>query len=136
MLSSADMERFAQLVDAAGRLPSSSGTALGSALRDALDILLQAPFEGRRQVIDVSGDGRANQGAVPEPERDRAGALGVTVNGLAILNEEPELDSYYLRSIVIGPGSFVLVATDYADFARAMRLKLLREIGGTGVSMR
>ncbi|MEO0913156.1 MAG: DUF1194 domain-containing protein [Pseudomonadota bacterium] len=36
----------------------------------------------------------------------------------------------YFESLVIrGPGAFVVEARDYQDYARAMREKLIREIG-------
>ena len=59
---------------------------------------------------------------------------GVTINALAILNEEPNLDRYYRVEVIGGPGAFVLTATDYEDFARAMRIKLLTEIKGPPVA--
>lgn len=55
-------------------------------------------------------------------------ARNVTLNGLAILNEDKELDAYYRARLAVGDGNFVEVAEDYDDFARAMRRKLLREI--------
>lgn len=132
----ADAAAFADLVDGAGRLPQSSGTALGPAIRDAARLLHSMPYKARRRVIDVSGDGHANQGIIPEVERDAAGSAGIVINGLAILNEERQLDHYYREKVITGPGSFVIVASDYEDFARAMRLKLIREFGGTAISMR
>ncbi len=59
--------------------------------------------------------------------RQMAGARGVIVNGLAILGEQG-VDAWYRRNVIVGPGSFVMVAKDYEDFAEAMRRKLLREI--------
>ncbi len=53
---------------------------------------------------------------------------GITVNGLAILTDEPDLDDYYRREVVGGSGSFVIAAASIDDFAEAMRIKLLREI--------
>ena len=50
------------------------------------------------------------------------------VNGLAILNEEPYLDEYYRRTVIGGPGAFVMTAADYASFAEALRRKLLQEV--------
>jgi len=55
-------------------------------------------------------------------------ARQVTLNGLAILNEDKQLDAYYRAWLAVGDGSFVEVAQDYDDFADAMRRKLLREI--------
>ncbi len=134
-IRNAEEESFAAAVDGAGRLPAASGTAIGLAIKVAREVLEQSPFVGARRVIDVSGDGQANLGTVPSQERDIAAAEGITVNGLAILNEEPDLDAYYERNVMGGPASFVIVANTYRDFARAMRIKLLRELGGA-VSMR
>jgi len=84
--------------------------------------------------MDISGDGRTNQGIQTAPMRDAAVAQGVTVNGLAILNEDPSVDSYFLANVIGGSGAFVMTATDYNDFARAIRLKLLREISGPPIA--
>ncbi len=40
-------------------------------------------------MIDVSGDGRNNNGRPAEDARDDAVAAGVTINGLPILNDRP-----------------------------------------------
>ncbi len=103
-------------------------TAVDGALRVALAELAANAFSGHRQVIDVSGDGATNWGPLPDRIRDRAVAAGVTINGLAIVNEQPDLGRYYREHVIGGPGAFVIVAADYADFARAMRQKLLEEI--------
>ena len=60
--------------------------------------------------------------------RDFAVLSGVTVNGLAIINDEPYLEEYYRGHVIGGPGAFVMVADDYQDFVEAIRLKLLREL--------
>ena len=65
--------------------------------------------------------------ALPEAHR-RAKRRGVTVNGLAIVTDDPNLTGYYERRVIRGPGSFVITANGYEDFARAIKLKLLREI--------
>jgi Protein of unknown function (DUF1194) len=105
-------------------------TAIGEALRFASDLLAYGPFEGARRIIDVSGDGPSNAGAEPEPMRDAAALAGITINGLAILRENPGLDRYYAEHVIGGPDAFVVIAEDYDDFARAIRQKLLREISG------
>ncbi len=81
-----------------------------------------------RAEIDVVGDGQSSDGESPGPARDRAVAVGVTINGLAIVNEEPYLDEYYRRTVIGGPAAFVLTAVDYESFALTMRRKLLQEI--------
>jgi hypothetical protein len=112
---------FPVAFDAAGK------TALGDALSWSVAELAHNAFHGR-PVIDVSGDGRSTDGAYPGPVRDRATAAGVTINGLAIVNQEPYLADYYRRTVIGGPGAFVMSATGYESFAEAIRLKLLREL--------
>ena len=65
----------------------------------------------------------------------RAAAAGITVNGLTILNEDPNLDRYYLSRVIVGADAFVLVADDYEDFGRAIRLKLITEITGSPMAL-
>jgi len=127
---------FADRVAAAPRIEVSGGTGLGSALVYALRSIDTNRFAGERRVIDVSGDGQNNMGVSPSRIRDEAIAAGVTVNGLAILDEEPWLDRYYASSVIGGPGAFLEVADDFDSFARAMRRKLRREIGNSPVASR
>jgi hypothetical protein len=94
----------------------------------ALRALDANPYDGLRRKIDVSGDGRANEGFKPERVRDFAVLSGVTVNGLAILNDEPYLEEYYRAHLIGGPGAFAMAAADYRDFVLAIRRKLLREL--------
>ena len=108
-------------------------TAIASALTFAIDELESNRFIGTRRVIDVSGDGVNNSGSAPDSMRDAAVALGITINGLAIVNETPVLDLYYAEHVIGGPAAFALVAKDYEDFAHGMRRKLLREIQGAGL---
>ncbi len=125
---------FAARIEAVSRLPTGGGTAIGDALDRGIALLTGNGFDGARQVIDVSGDGRTNRGASPAPVRTSAVAAGITVNGLAILNEDVTLDSYYSGSVIGGPAAFVVVADDFDDFAQAIRKKLLIEIGGALVA--
>ncbi len=124
----ADTQRLAARIEAMPRLGQRGHTAIGSALAFALEALESNRFAGLRRVIDVSGDGRANDGVPLHAARDRVLDRGITVNGLAILNELPHLDRYFRKYLIGGAGSFVMVARDYADFAAAMTRKLLREI--------
>ncbi|MDX2104545.1 MAG: DUF1194 domain-containing protein [Alphaproteobacteria bacterium] len=102
-------------------------TAIGAALVRARAVLAEAPAAGRR-VIDVSGDGSATDPRRLATIRAQLQAEGVTVNGLAILGEEANLDTYYQAEVITGPGAFMIVAKDFSDFARAFRIKLLREL--------
>ena len=79
-------------------------------------------------MIDISADGFNNGGGPTMLARDRAIAAGITINGLTILNEANNLDSYFINSVTGGPGSFVMVANDYKAYGAAIKRKLLKEI--------
>lgn len=132
----ATADDLAQSIDATGRLVVGGATAIGSAISYATDLLRENAFQGTRRTIDVSGDGINNQGELAASARARAVAAGITVNGLAILNEQPDLGAYYLAGVVGGPRAFLLTADDYEDFARAIRLKLITEITGSPLALK
>lgn len=119
---------FAERIETVVRPVTNGGTAIGDALARGIALLGESGYRAARQVIDISGDGRTNVGDSPAPVRARALSLGMTVNGLVILNEEQQLNTYYYRRVIGGPGAFVLQIQDFEDFARAIRLKLIREI--------
>ena len=121
---------LADAIDAAPRLPQPGATAIGDGMAAGLALLARCPAPATRLAMDVSGDGRHNQGRAPGPVRDIGVAAGVTINGLAVLNEEPDLLEHYLEEVIGGPGSLAMDCPDYAAFAEAIRRKLLREIGG------
>lgn len=130
-------EAFAALVETQYQRRKSflgkGGTGIGSAIGKAIQMIRRNDISGTRKVIDVSGDGhetplRFGEGmALPEAHR-RARRRDIVVNGLAIQSDYPNLTTYYERQVILGAGSFVVTANDYPDFAKAMRLKLLREI--------
>jgi len=93
-----------------------------------------------RRVIDVSGDGTNNSGRPVLDARDEAVAAGITINGLAIINQKPNpgyfahtqppegLPEYYRQNVTGGPGAFLLVVQDFSTFGEAMTQKLISEI--------
>jgi Protein of unknown function (DUF1194) len=121
-------EAVASALDAAPRLPSAGATALGEGMAAGLALLARCPADVARSVLDLSGDGRHNQGRAPGPVRDIGVAAGVTINALAVLNEEADLLEHYREEVIGGTGSFALACADYAAFAEAVRAKLMREI--------
>jgi hypothetical protein len=127
--NAASAQALAARIDAMGRVLIGE-TAIADALRFATEKFADGPFRGVRRIIDLSGDGPTNAGGDPDPIRDAAVWSGITINGLAILNESPMLDLYYADHVIGGPDAFVVPARDYDDFARAIRLKLLKEIRG------
>ncbi len=127
--------RFAARVERARRAFRGS-TSLDDMLRYAITLFPSNGFAGRRRVIDVSGDGRDNSGNHSDWMRDAAVAAGITVNGLAILSEGTDTETYYRRHLIGGQDAFLITAAGYGDFARAIRAKLLREIKGVQVAYR
>ncbi|MGE5270150.1 MAG: DUF1194 domain-containing protein [Thiohalocapsa sp.] len=118
---------FAAAVRATTRT-SNGLTAIGSALLASAAAFEHMPEPAGHRVIDVSGDGMANFGVPPAEARDRLVKQGITINGLAILSEEPWLDDYYRKNVIGGPASFVAVAKSFDNFADAMLRKLVQEV--------
>ncbi len=105
-----------------------SATSLSGAIEGSMALLDRAGAQARRRVIDVSGDGRNNNGPDPVYARDRAIARGIVINGLPILSEDPWLDAYYRARVIGGLNAFSRPANSMADFDRAVLEKLLLEI--------
>ena len=128
IVNSEDAAQFSDAVGAAPRAFSGGATSISGAIHFGLGELQSNDFNGNHLVINVMGDGRGNDGPLPTSVRDRALSLDVTINGLAIINEQPFVDSYYEENVIGGLDSFVLEAKDYHDFSRAALEKLIREI--------
>ena len=129
---------FAAILNAA---PLSRGqrTSISGAIDFALPMFDGNGFEGTRRVIDISGDGPNNNGRWVWEARQTAIAAGVTINGLPIINNRPnvfgfpslpDLDLYYWECVIGGPGAFIVVAQSFQDFAAAIRRKMILEIAG------
>ncbi len=115
-------------------------TAIGSGILQATAALSEATSTKMRAVIDVAGDGTSNAGAPVTMARDQALAAGITINGLAIINDHPVsytyahvqppggLTQWYRDNVIGGPGSFALEVHDFHSFGEAMVRKLLSEI--------
>ena len=97
-------------------------------MADGRTLIESGPYAGVRRVIDISGDGPDNMGPGLQTVRKQAQDEGIVVNGLAIESDTSALTSYYRDNVITGSGSFAITARDYADFARAIKVKLLREL--------
>lgn len=128
-----DAASAGRLAAAVAELPRLFGdsTSIGSAIAFSVRLLARSGYRATRQVIDVSGDGRDNNGLPAAPARDAAVAAGITINGLPILDVEIGLDTYYRENVIGGPGAFVMVADDISAFAAAIAAKLEREVANT-----
>jgi hypothetical protein len=120
-------------------------TAISTGIDHALQLIGESGVDATRRAIDVCGDGTNNMGRDVTEARDAALAAGVTINGLAIINDHPiswtyahvappgGLAKYYRDNVAGGPGSFVLEVHDFHSFAEAMTHKLINEIASRPV---
>lgn len=129
-----DVAALAEAIEVLPRLVPPGATALGEGMAAALALFAHGPADARRMVLDVSGDGAHNQGRPPGPIRDIGVQAGITINALAVLNEEPDLMAHYAAEVIGGPGAFVMDCPDYGAFAAAIREKLRREIAGVFIA--
>jgi hypothetical protein len=123
-------------------------TSISGGIEFAVAQFPHAPFESSRRTIDVSGDGTNNSGRDVTSARDQALALGITINGLVILSDNPlpwnpehtnppgGLANYYRNNVTGGPGAFVMEAKDFNSFGQAIIAKLIAEVAGQPPALR
>ncbi|HXF53659.1 MAG TPA: DUF1194 domain-containing protein [Hyphomicrobiaceae bacterium] len=129
--------RFAEALKGHPRLAWGSN-AIGAAIAKAQQLIEGNAFEGDRKVIDFSGDSANNwHGISIAAARAAALSAGMVINGLAITCRERgcsgrpryyDLEDAFARTIIGGPGSFVLTADGKTSFEEAVRRKLVLEI--------
>jgi hypothetical protein len=137
------LDEIAARLEREAAVPAKSTTAIGAAMLFAGRLFARGPACGAR-TLDLSGDGPNNDGIPPQEARRDASLRGVTINALAIGADLPPdhalnpnrsgvLTRYFEMRVIQGTGAFVETATDYRDFARAIRRKLLRELDSRAV---
>lgn len=121
-----------------GRTVQQSRTSIASALRHGALLIDTNAFQAMRRVIDISGDGPNNQDGPVTAARDEVVAAGIVINGLPLMTRDAsgaawlldDLDTYYSRCVIGGPGAFIVPVTDWRDFTAAVIRKLALEIAG------
>ncbi|GFE65883.1 DUF1194 domain-containing protein [Litoreibacter roseus] len=132
-----DLQTIAEVLRGSRRQPASTSTAIGAAMSYAAFLFEKVPF-CPRYTLDLSGDGKNNDGRLPWQVNTGPEFLDVVINGLVIGSdtttgrderqmEVMELSAYFRRSIIHGRGAFIEVARGFEDYERAMTRKLLRE---------
>ncbi|WP_424964942.1 DUF1194 domain-containing protein [Dinoroseobacter sp. S375] len=136
--SRADLVAVATQLRAAPVGRSGNSTALGGAALFAAKAFERGPDCWRR-TLDLSGDGKNNDGPTPQMLADDPRLDGITINGL-VIGADPgargaqknahigELVAYFQQNVIRGAGAFTEVALGFEGFEEAMRRKLLREI--------
>ncbi len=124
----ADAEGFAAAIEKQARKFIGFSTATGAAMEHAAELLESNGYRGLRRVIDISSDEHSNEGAHPRHKRIAIIASGITINGLVVLDDDDELEKYFWANVIGGEDAFVMAVESYKDFAKAIKLKLIREI--------
>ena len=106
-------------------------TALGSALNFAVSAAGGAGddhdngFEGTRSVIDVSGNGKTDEGADTLTASVDVRDVGIdTINGL-VFGGDPLVSLFYLDNVIGGPDAFILPANENTDFGEFIKNQLI-----------
>ena len=97
---------YARIIRKSPRIIAGGQTSIAGALSFSINEIKNNNIDSGRKVIDISGDGRANNGIHPMNIRNLAIEENITVNGLVIINEEPFLDGYFERGVIGGRGRF------------------------------
>lgn len=128
----ADLTRLSAQIAASPRSHNDFPTALGYALGHAAGLLRTAP-PCLFQTVDIAGDGINNEGFGPQDAYRAFPFQDVTVNGLVVnaadFEGEVGLIPFYRDEVLHGPGAFLETADSFSDYPRAMRRKLIKELG-------
>ncbi|EEE36696.1 von Willebrand factor type A domain prot [Rhodobacteraceae bacterium KLH11] len=129
--TTADLTAAAHRIGVSERSTNDSPTAMGHALAYGAALMQRAP-RCLFQTIDISADGKNNDGYGPQIAYKHFPFSTTTVNGLVInasdFEGEVDLIPFFRDQVLHGPGAFLEVASGFDDFERAMRRKLEREL--------
>jgi Protein of unknown function (DUF1194) len=114
-------------------------TSISAGIDFAVRSLSGLRLKAARRVIDVAGDGVNNAGRDADKARDDAIAAGITINGLAIRNDNPAqgfghvqppggLLGYFRENVAGGPENFVIEVLNLKAFGDSIAHKLAIEI--------
>ncbi|MEL6640532.1 MAG: DUF1194 domain-containing protein [Pseudomonadota bacterium] len=135
--SAAALDEAIARIESHRKIRAGLKTAMGTALAFGQS-MLRAQDHCWQHTIDVSGDGKNNSGPTPF-DVYQTGFDRTTVNALVVGNPRnasgegrgitpADLRDYYEANVIHGPNAFAMVADGYADYARAMTLKIAREL--------
>src|SRR3984893_6822948 len=104
--SEASIASFASRL-AAAPISIARRTSISGAIRYAVPLFARSPYAAERKVLDISGDGSNNDGALVTDMRHEALKERIVINGLPNMNgranpfgfpSEEDLDKYYMAS--------------------------------------
>lgn len=128
-----DILAYADEVEVMPRTLPGGGTSISGGLIYAGTMFAYSPVYGRRRVVDMAANGIADNYENMREARDKLLDAGIIINGLAIEELRQNLTKYFQEFVIGGPNSFVQTCWSFEDFREAMRVKLIREIGGLRV---
>ncbi|MEQ8318785.1 MAG: DUF1194 domain-containing protein [Rhodospirillales bacterium] len=127
--------RFADALLAAPRM-AESYNSISEAIVYSVNLIESNVYQGRRKIIDISGDGPQMNGR-PLPEAKALAMLaGITINALVVYKPgglrsgpygEPLID-HYQNDVIGGRGAFAHMAEGREQFAPAILKKMILEI--------
>lgn len=136
--------QIAARLETTARTTAPPGTALGTAMQHGA-ALLADQNTCWKHTLDISGDGKHNQGPNPRDIKHSLGSQSLTINALVIgadttgigdqrQVEIGELAAYFDAWVILGPDAFVETALGFEEYETAMVRKLKRELQGPVLS--
>ena len=141
------LEDVAQRLDDHQIIGAAWKTGIGKTIQFGFDLLARREFCERR-TIDISGDGKNNQGISPQDAYAGLPDNDIVVNALVIGNvtsnspqkrkvqerEKNELLDYYEDQVIRGQGAFTILIENFDDYAEGIKRKLIRELSPLALS--
>lgn len=138
VISPNDLSEIANQLRTDKNVGGKNSTAIGAAILFAGNAFERVAGCWKR-TLDLSGDGKNNDGPGPETMANDPSLHNLTINGLVVIGytgassvlpkvDIAELVAYFQRNVIRGPGAFTEVTLGFEDFEHAMKKKLLREI--------
>lgn len=130
-----DARKFAAQLVAAPRI-AYGYNSISEAIAHSMDLIENNDIEGRRKVIDISGDGPQINGRPLPLIRAAALNAGITINALVVnrpggARPGPDggpLTDHYSRDVIGGFGAFMMTVEGRDRMAGAVRRKMVLEI--------
>ena len=113
--------------DGSAATPAGGMTDIAQAVGAATRLAADAPFRGRRSVINILSNGVDNAGFDPGLSRDLAIRQGATINGV-VFGGRRDLPAYFRQNVIGGPGAFLMTVRDPADLPKALEKKFWRDL--------
>lgn len=107
-------------------------TSLSYAIEASSLMLDQFPGQADAKIVDISANGTNNDGLPVSQARSRVLDKGHVINAIAVSRTEAgitdDLWTYFHDNVIGGEGSFAIAPNEPADYAKALRRKLVLEI--------